>query len=238
MGNHHGGVVRAAQPVHAVGHNAQGINVQAGVGFVQQGQRGFQQGHLQHFVALLFAAGKAFVHGTAHQFRVDFHFGDFAPQQAVELPRAHFLLAPVDAAGVHGRLEELPGADAGQFYGVLEGQKDAFPGPVLRLHSQQVQPPVGGLPARDFVLRPAGQGIGQGAFAGAVGAHYGVDFAGAHGEVDALQNLLFVNGHAQVAHFQNGAIGCLRSGCGHRSFRHSPVPPSKSASAVMCRPAG
>ena len=47
--------------VDARGHNLQRVDVQPGIGFVQDGELRLQHGHLENLVALLFAAGEAFV---------------------------------------------------------------------------------------------------------------------------------------------------------------------------------
>ena len=74
---------------------------------------GFQDGHLQDFVALLLAAGEAFVDGAADEFGVDLDLLDLLVEEALELAGGEFFFAVVDAAGVDTGLEELPGADAG-----------------------------------------------------------------------------------------------------------------------------
>src|SRR5215207_9755658 len=51
----------AAEPVDALGHDPEGVDVQAGVGLVEDGQLGAEQGHLEDLVALLLAAREALV---------------------------------------------------------------------------------------------------------------------------------------------------------------------------------
>ena len=52
-------VVVAPEPVHAVGDDAQRVDVEAGVGLVEDGQSRIKHRHLQNLVALFFAAGEA-----------------------------------------------------------------------------------------------------------------------------------------------------------------------------------
>ena len=54
-------VVGALQFVHAVRDDFERVDVQAGIGFVEDGELRFEHGHLENFVALLFAAGKTFI---------------------------------------------------------------------------------------------------------------------------------------------------------------------------------
>ena len=62
----HDGAVIGAELIYAVGHDTQGVDVQAGVRLVEQRQRRFEQGELQYLIALFLAAGKAFVHRAPH----------------------------------------------------------------------------------------------------------------------------------------------------------------------------
>ena len=54
-------VLLAAQRVHAVGDDAQRVDVEAGVGLVEDGELRIEHRHLEDLVALLLAAGEAFV---------------------------------------------------------------------------------------------------------------------------------------------------------------------------------
>ena len=47
---------RAAQGVHAFGNDPERVDVEAGIGFVHQGERRFEHRHLQNLAALFFAA--------------------------------------------------------------------------------------------------------------------------------------------------------------------------------------
>src|SRR5690606_30128911 len=59
--------VGIAHGVNTLSHHLQCIDIQTGVGFIQNAQAGFQQHHLHQFVALFLAAGKAFVHSTLEE---------------------------------------------------------------------------------------------------------------------------------------------------------------------------
>ena len=61
VGDHQHAHVRVEHGVHALGHDAQGVDVQARVGLVEDRHLGLQDGHLEHLEALLLAAGEALV---------------------------------------------------------------------------------------------------------------------------------------------------------------------------------
>ena len=65
--NHDDGAVLGAQRVYAVGHYLQGVDVQAGVGLIEDRQLGLEHRHLKNLVALFLAAREAFVHRAIHQ---------------------------------------------------------------------------------------------------------------------------------------------------------------------------
>ena len=58
--------------VDALGHDAEGIDVKAGIGFVQKSERGLEQEHLEDFQSLLLSSAKTVVHVTGEN-RL-FHF--------------------------------------------------------------------------------------------------------------------------------------------------------------------
>ena len=112
----------------------------------------------------------------------------------------------MNAAGVDASLEELPGADAGELDGVLEGEEDTHAGADFGLESQQVLAVVDGPAAGDGVVGAAGEDVGEGALAGAVGAHDGVNFTGVDLEVDAVQDLEFAGRGAKAADGEEGVV--------------------------------
>ena len=62
-----------AQRVHAVRHQLQRIDIEAGIRFVENRQLRLQHSHLENLIALLLAAGEADVHGTVEQRLIHFH---------------------------------------------------------------------------------------------------------------------------------------------------------------------
>ena len=65
------GPILVPQCIDAIGHGAEGVDVQAGIGLVENAQPGIEHRHLEDFVAFLLAAGKAFVDGPLEQIVVD-----------------------------------------------------------------------------------------------------------------------------------------------------------------------
>src|SRR6266516_7015991 len=69
--DHDRGAVGRAQPVDAVRHDLQRVDVEPGIGLVEHAELGLEQRHLQDLVALLLAAGKADVDRPAQHLRLD-----------------------------------------------------------------------------------------------------------------------------------------------------------------------
>ena len=114
--------------------------------------------------------------------------------------------AAVLADGVDGGAEEVGVADAGDLDGVLEGEEDALAGALLWVHLQQVLALEQHLALGHFVGVAPGQDAGQGALAGAVLAHDGVDLAGVDGQVDAAEDFLVVDAGVQVFDFEHHSL--------------------------------
>src|SRR5262249_19793910 len=64
-----------AQPIDAVGHHLERIDVEPGIGLVEHAQPRLQQRHLQDLVALLLAAGKADIDAATQHLLVDAELG-------------------------------------------------------------------------------------------------------------------------------------------------------------------
>ena len=118
---------------------------------------------------------------------MDVHQLALGIEQSVELADGQLRFAPAFANGVHRRLEELPRADAGQLHRVLHGEEHAGAGAVFGEPLDDVFAIVEYLAVRNGVLRASGDDVGERAFAGAVGPHDGVDFAGGDRQADAFE---------------------------------------------------
>ena len=190
------GVGLVVEAVDALGDDAQGVDVQAGVGLVQDGEAGTEQLHLEDLEALLLTAGEAGVDVALGE-------GGVHPQVLhglVDLadPLAHLGGLAVD--GGLGRAQEVGHGDAGDLDGVLHGQEEAGPGSLVHAHLQQVDAVEEDLAVGDLIVGVTGDGVGQGGLARAVGAHDGVDLVGVDGQVDALEDGLgaVIGGHLDV----------------------------------------
>ena len=155
------GVRLVVEAVDALGDDAQGVNVQAGVGLVQDGEAGTEQLHLEDLEALLLTAGEAGVNVALGE-------GGVHPQVLhglVDLadPLAHLGSLAVD--GGLGRAQEVGHGDAGNLDGVLHGQEEAGPGALVHAHLQQVDAVEEDLAVGDLVVGVPGDGVGQGGLA-------------------------------------------------------------------------
>src|SRR6185369_211687 len=126
--------LRRAELVHAGSNDAQGVDVEAGVRLVQDGQGRIQDRHLEDLVALLLAAGEAFVHRPLDERLVDVHDLGLLLHQGEEVDGVQLRLSAMLADRVGGRLQEIDVADAGDLDRILEGQEHAFARPLFRAH--------------------------------------------------------------------------------------------------------
>ena len=104
--------------------------------------------------------------------------------------------------GVDRGLHEVRDGDSGDLDRVLEGHEQSGPGSFLRLHRQQILAVELYRAGSDLVVRLSGQDRGQGAFAGSVRTHHGVDLAAADLKVDALEDLIVCDTGVQIGYFQ------------------------------------
>ena len=110
-----------------LGDDPQRVDVEAGVGLVEDGEFGFEDRHLHDLVALLLAAGESLVEVAVDERRVHAE-----PLHPVHRGEAQFEHRQVDAlAGRQGLAEELDDRDAGDLLGVLEGEEHAGLGPLV-----------------------------------------------------------------------------------------------------------
>ena len=125
MGDDEHGAIGTAQRVHALGDDAQGVDVEARIGLVEDAERRIEQRHLQDLVPLLLAAGEADIERTPQHFRVDLQGRSFLAHEAQEVGRGELGLAARLAHGVGGGAQEGHGGDAGYLHRVLEGEEHA-----------------------------------------------------------------------------------------------------------------
>ena len=150
-----------------------------------------------------FAAGKAFVDPALEEAGVQvdlFAGGTGLAEQGNRIP---LFLALSLANRFQRGLEKFHVGDAGDFHRILEGQEQARLGALFGLQLCQALALKQGFAASDGVVVTTGKHVGQGRFAGAVGAHDGVYLARFNGQVQALENRLVRHGGVQITNFQH-----------------------------------
>ena len=201
------GLAGRADPVDALADHPQRVDVEAGVGLVEDRDLRLEQLELHDLVPLLLAAGEALVDVALGERRVHVQLLHRAAQLAG--PGAQLRRLAVDR-GLRGT-QEVRHRHAGDLDRVLHGQEQAGAGPLVDGHRQHVLAVQRDRAAGDLVLRVARDGVRQGGLAGAVRAHDGVRLARLHGQVDPGEDRLQValgqlDRHLQVADLQ-GAHG-------------------------------
>ena len=188
--------VRAAHGVDAFGDDAERVDVEAGVGLVEDGVLRLEHHQLEDLAALLLAAGEAFVDEAGGELPVHLegvHLG-------VELG--------VVGLGVEGRALGLAGDErgadevgdghAGDLAGILEGEEEAGAGDDIRLEADDLFAVEEGFARLHGVVGVAGEDLGERALAGAVRPHDGVHFALRDREGEILQDRAVADGGVEV----------------------------------------
>ena len=85
MRNDHDGAVVGSEVIDAAGDNLEGVDIESGIGFVQNGQSGIEDEELKNLVPLLFAAREAFVDRSFQQGIVDADDADILFENGSEL---------------------------------------------------------------------------------------------------------------------------------------------------------
>src|SRR5680860_1582669 len=172
-------------PVHALRHDLERVDVEAGVSLVEHRELGLEQFELKDLVALLLASGEALV---------DVALGE-ALVHAQVLHRLADVLDPGADGGrdpVDRRLggaEEVRDRHAGDLDRVLHCEEEARAGAGVDAHGQDVFAVEQDGAALDVISGVAGDRVGEGGLACAIRAHDRVDLALVDGEVDATQDL-------------------------------------------------
>ncbi len=188
--------------IHAGGDEFQSVDIEAGIGLIEDGQARFEHGHLENLVALLLAAGEAGVDGAIEQRLIHLHGGHFVANQIEEIHGVELRLAVSLAHGVERRLEEIHIADAGNLDRILEGEENAGLSALFGVELEQVLAVVSDGAARNLIKVAAGEDLGERALARAVGAHDGVHLACVHGKGDALENFTVADGGVKIVDFE------------------------------------
>src|SRR6478672_11840054 len=183
------------QLVDALGDGAQGVDVEARVGLVEDGDLGLEHRHLQDLAALLLAAGEAVVEVAGRELAVHVEQLGRELEIGAELLHADRVVL---AAGIDRHAQEIRHRHAGDGGRVLEGEEQPGLGPVLRVGLGDVLALEGDLALGDLVAGVAHDRVGQRGLAGPVRAHQRVDLALRHLQVDALEDLAILDADVQV----------------------------------------
>ena len=143
MGDQQGGIGLTGQLVHAAGHDAQGVDIQAGIGLIENRHQRFEQRHLQNLVALLLATTEALVHRAIQEGRIHLHQLHPLAHQILKGEGVQLLLAPLAAAGIGSHPQKLQIAHSGNLHRILKTKKQATAGPDFRIQLQQVFTAIG-----------------------------------------------------------------------------------------------
>ena len=207
MRDHQETATGGAQGIHPFGHQFHRIDIQAGIGFIQDAHLGFQHGHLQDFVALFLATRKAHVHRTLEHFGINFQaFGLFA-HQFQKIARRDFRLAARFALRIQSGAQKGHVAHARNFDRILKGQEQALSGAHFWVHRQKIGPVQRGAAIGDGIAIAARQNVRQRRFARPIRPHNRVNLASPNRQRDALQDLLilFFQFHMQVLDFKHSS---------------------------------
>ena len=175
--------------IDSVCHDAEGVNVEAGVRFVEETHLRIENRHLEDFVALLFATAHAVVHAAFTITFVHFEQIHLFFAELLEIFVAHFGLAEEGTLAVECHLQEFHVVHARNFGRVLRADKEAGVRAFVDFHFEQVLAVQFYGAAIDMVSGVPCNHFGERAFAGAVRAHDGVDFSRLDLEIDPFQDL-------------------------------------------------
>ena len=183
---HHGPVPLGRVAVHAISNDAQGVDVETGIGLVEDGGPGVEKLQLGDLVAFLLTTRETLVDGARGERAVQVH----AVQDVLDVldPGADFGGFAVE--GGLGGAEEVRHGHPRHLDGVLHRQEQALPGAFVDGEVGQLHSVEGHGPGGDLVLGVSRDGVGEGGLPGAVGTHDRMHLTGVHGEIHALEDLL------------------------------------------------
>ena len=204
MGNDEHGAFGRAQGVDAVRHRAQRVDVEAGIGLVQDAELRLEEQHLQHLVALLLTARETLVDRALHQIVGHLDGLHLLAAQLEEVHGVELGFAAMTADRIHGRPQEVVVRDARDFHRILEGEEDALARAGFGVELSEVLAVEEHLALRDLEGGSAHQHVGEGALAGSVGTHDGVHLTGTDREIDSLENGGVARAGVQPADLEEG----------------------------------
>src|SRR5690606_11277942 len=216
--DHHHRAIRGAQLVDAVRDEPERVDVEPAVGFVEDRELRLQHRHLEDLVALLLAAREPDIDRPLEELVADLEELQLLPDELEELAGVELRLAAAAPDRVEGGAEEVHVVHARDLDGILEGEEDPRPGPLVGAHGEEI-PAVIGDAARHLVPVAPGENAGEGGLAGTVRAHDRVHLARPDLEIDSLEDFA-------------PAVGDLRVQILYR--QHQPTLPSMLTASSFC----
>ena len=197
--------VRATERVHACGDDLERVDVETAVGLIEHRVGGLEHGHLENLAALLLSAGESLVHRARGEVAGNFEGIHLRIELLVIVDSLEFLA--LREAGLQGRADEVGDGDAGDLHRVLKRKEESESGADIGFQPEDALSVEQDVPARHRVIGMTGHDLGQGALAGAVLAHDGVNLTLGNVEGEPLENRLVADGGMQVADGERGH-GC------------------------------
>jgi len=134
VGDEQDAQARVEHRVDALGHDPQRVDVEPGVRLIEDRKPRLEDRELQDFVALLFATGEAFVHGTVHHRIVPADRLQLLFEKLQEVDRIELRFSPFPAKRVQCRPKEIGIRDAANLDWILEREEDTCTRTLLRFH--------------------------------------------------------------------------------------------------------
>lgn len=187
VGDDHCGGLGSAKLVEAFGHDAESIDVEAGVGLVENAEGGLEDGHLEDFVAFPLTTRKAFVDAAIHKVGVEAHKLALLAEELEEVGSAERLLVEILALGVDGGAHKIGHRDTWDFDRRLKGHKDALVATVLGRKFEEVLAVEDDFALSDLVLGIADEDITESGLTGPVWPHEDMNLTITDGKIHATE---------------------------------------------------
>ena len=187
-----------AEQAHALADSADRVDVEAGVGLIENRELGLEHEHLQNFGLFLLAAGKAHVQVTLGIALVHMQKRHGLLELFLKVPQ------PQTVAGLllERAADERAQRYAGDLQRILEGEENAFFRPLVDGERGDILTVEQNRACGDAVGRIAGDGVAERRLAGAVRSHENMGLVLTDGQIHAVQDLLFLDPHVQVTDLQ------------------------------------
>ena len=174
------------QLVHAVGDDFEGVDVEARIGLVHDGELRLQHRHLENLVPLLLPTGEAVVHMALGERGIHLEHLHALGEVVCEVEDVE--LFALRHVRLNGGAQEVGDRDARNLHRVLEGQEDTGLGALVGLQVEEVLAAELDAARSRLVTGMTRDDLGQRALAGAVGTHDRVDLTLTDGQVNAIQD--------------------------------------------------